>query len=161
MTHVGHVAVFVSDLARSRTFYEDVLGMRHSETHRPGDHPMLDNFNESICFLSFGEYHHDVVLVHQSDEDGNTMPVEGHTLMHLAFALDADTTTAAFADHLREQGVEPMYGPIRHESTEDGDGTWGGNVSVYFEDPDGHLLEAYTEMQAYTGDRQAAAATQA
>ncbi len=161
MPRVGHLALFVSDLVRSRAFYEDVLGMRHSETHGPADHPMLGTFGQTVCFLSFGEDHHDVVLVHEAEESGDTIPVQGHTLMHVAFALDADTTTAAFAERLQQRDVPIVYGPTRHAAAPDGDGTWGGNRSVYFLDPDGHVLEAYTDMEPYTGDRQATAEAQA
>ena len=158
MPRMGHVALFVSDLARARAFYEDVLDMRHSETHGPDDHGMLGTFGQTVCFLSFGEQHHDVVLVYQTDESGAAVPVEGHTLMHLAFALEDGMTTASFAERLEEKGVPIVYGPVRHTAAPEGDGTWGGNRSVYFQDPDGHLLEGYTEMEPYTGDRQAVGA---
>ena len=138
MKRVGHVAVFVTDINRSRNFYEEVIGLKHSETHGPEDHKMNKDLGYTLCFMSCGEFHHDLVLVHEQDKNGNTVPVEGHGLQHIAFRLEDGRSTSDFAEELEAKGIAIIYGPVLHRPiSEGGDGTWGGNHAVYFHDPDG------------------------
>lgn len=54
MKRIGRVPLFVSDLQRSRKFYEDVLELHHSETHGPDDHAKLRDLNANLCFMAVG-----------------------------------------------------------------------------------------------------------
>ncbi len=146
---VGHLAVFVSDLERSRTFYQDVLGMFHSETIEPQMHPLNAASRQTLCFMSFGKQHHDVVLVLETTPEGKPVPVEHHGLMHMALRLDDGRSTPEFAQSLIQKGVPIFYGPVLHTRGPQGDGLSGGNHAVYIHDPDGHLIEIYQGMNMF------------
>ncbi|MBP8003054.1 MAG: NmrA family NAD(P)-binding protein [Chloroflexi bacterium] len=146
---VGHLAIFVSDLERSRKFYEDVLGMFHSETIEPHMHPLNAATRQTLCFMSFGKQHHDVVLVYETTPDGQPIPVQNHGLMHMALRLDDARSTAEFAQSLLQNGNPIFYGPALHIRGPQGDGLSGGNHAVYIQDPDGHLIEIYQGMNSF------------
>jgi catechol 2,3-dioxygenase-like lactoylglutathione lyase family enzyme len=152
MKRIGHVALFVSDLKRSRKFYEDVVELRHSETHGPDDHSNLRALNANLCFMSCGDVHHDFALVEQFDDDGKPILVEQHGLMHVAFELEDGRSLDEFAETLKAKGIEVLWEPTLHSDSPRGDGTWGGNYSVYFHDPDGHIIEVYSGMDQFIPD---------
>jgi catechol 2,3-dioxygenase-like lactoylglutathione lyase family enzyme len=65
---------------------------------------------------------------------------------HFAFVMDADTFDATFA-RIRESGVVYGDGPGRRQNMRGpgrSTGTRGATHSVYFDDPDGHILEILT-----------------
>ncbi|NIB40839.1 VOC family protein [Pseudomaricurvus alkylphenolicus] len=149
MKRLGHVAVYVSDIEKSRRFYEEVVGLKHSETRGGEDHNALKDLNITLCFLSCGHLHHDFVLVEKKDGRGDPVEVGGYSLMHLAFELEAEKTIEEFSEYVRKQGIEIAMGPVMHDREPVGDGTWGGNHSVYFRDPDGHDIEVYQGMDDF------------
>jgi catechol 2,3-dioxygenase-like lactoylglutathione lyase family enzyme len=123
---VLETALHVEDLARSREFYEIVLGLRLMA----GDH--------RFCAFDVAG---DVLLLFRKDgtpgpvqTPGGVIPPhggEGH--LHVAFAVGRDEL-AGWEARLEQRGVEL-------ESRVD----WPrGGRSVYFRDPDGHLLELAT-----------------
>ena len=109
---VFEIAVRVKDLARSETFYCDVLGLQ----------PGLRDDRRNWHFLWVGDRSGMVVL----QQDPGDWP-----LQHFAFRVDAASLERA-ARALAERGVETR-GPVHHE--------WMGADSLYFSDPDGNELE--------------------
>jgi lactoylglutathione lyase len=106
------VAVRVKDLARSESFYREILGLEVG----------LRDERRARVFLRAGGQDGMIVL----QEDKGEWPTQ-----HLAFTVaEADIERAAL--RLREQGVEASS-PVFHE--------WMPAKSVYFSDPDGHDLE--------------------
>lgn len=154
MKRLGHVAIYVKSIEASRRFYEDVVGLKHSETRGGADHDGLKALGATLCFMSCGTLNHDFVLVEQVDGEGNSVKIGGYSLMHLAFELEGDRSIDDFAGHLAEKGVEIVMGPQVHDPVPIGDGTWGGNHSVYFRDPDGHDIEVYRGMDNFVQDIQ-------
>ncbi|MGO4524600.1 VOC family protein [Microvirga sp. 2MCAF35] len=124
---VLETALYVDDLSRARAFYEEDLGLR-----------MLFG-NQRMCALDVGGK--SVLLLFlrgASREDmstpGGTIPGhDGQGPLHIGFAVSADEL-AAWEKRLQERDI-----PIESRTT------WSrGGTSVYFRDPDGHLLELAT-----------------
>jgi catechol-2,3-dioxygenase len=120
-------AIHVRDLSASASFYQQVLGLEVIER------------GERLCALSVAGRHLLLLFL----EGGSTEPVEtaggiipphdGSGSLHFAFAIDR-SELAPWEQRLREQGVAV-------ESRVD----WQlGGTSLYFRDPDGHLVELAT-----------------
>jgi catechol 2,3-dioxygenase-like lactoylglutathione lyase family enzyme len=127
LNSVLETALYVDDLARAKAFYEGNLGL-----------PLLLE-NQRMCALDVGG--RSVLLLFLrggSAEDmttpGGTIPGhDGHGPLHLAFAISAEEL-AAWEEKLRERSI-PIVSKV----------TWPrGGASVYFHDPDGHVLELAT-----------------
>lgn len=125
MKRLGHVAIYVKNIEVSRRFYEETVGLKHSETRGGSDHDGLKGLGATLCFMSCGNLHHDFVLVEQADNEGNPVEIGGYSLMHLAFELDDGRSIEEFAKHLTEKDVEIAMGPVVHDRDPYGDGTWG------------------------------------
>jgi catechol 2,3-dioxygenase-like lactoylglutathione lyase family enzyme len=124
---VLETALYVENLQRSRDFYSTLFGL-----------PVMVA-DERFC--AFDVAGRDVLLLFRTGgtsapvatPGGMIPPHDGAGRLHLAFAVDADQL-GAWETRLRERGVEI-------ESRVD----WKrGGRSVYFRDPDGHLLELVT-----------------
>jgi catechol 2,3-dioxygenase-like lactoylglutathione lyase family enzyme len=120
-------AVYVDDLERSRAFYAAVFGL-----------PVMVGDDRFCAFDVAGR---DVLLLFRKGgtpgpvrtPGGDIPPHDGDGRLHLAFAVDREDLDRWEA-RLRERGVAV-------ESRVD----WkAGGRSVYFRDPDGHLLELAT-----------------
>jgi lactoylglutathione lyase len=109
---VYEVAVRVKDLARSETFYREVLGLEVG----------IRDDRRNWLFLRAGGDAGMIVL----QEDRGEWPTQ-----HLAFTIDEADLEGAVS-LLRERDVK-VEGPHFHE--------WMPATSIYFADPDGHELE--------------------
>jgi catechol 2,3-dioxygenase-like lactoylglutathione lyase family enzyme len=96
-------------------------------------------------------------LVEEHTPEG-PVAAAGHSLDHLALELNPPTPAEGnpevvrrMASRLRRTGLRILSGPLLHDPVE-GDGTWGGNHSVYALDADGHVLEFFSGMAPYPGD---------
>lgn len=124
---VLETALYVEELERSRSFYETVLGL----DVLVDDQRLvaLDAGGATVLLL----FLRGASLKEGGDEDGTIPGHDGSGRVHFAFAVDA-TELTAWEDHLTELGVEI-------ESRR----TWPrGGTSLYFRDPDGHLVELAT-----------------
>lgn len=118
--------VFVKDIAASRHFYEDLLGMQ-----------VEMDFGANVGFmggLAIWEVGSAYELVHgRKAED---VPVLGRDNLELYF--ETDDLDAAW-ERLREAGVTVIK-PLREQP-------WGQRV-VHIADPDGHIVEIAEPMPA-------------
>ena len=120
--------IHTDDMARAKAFYEGVLELQpiYSDTR----------------LTAYSVAAHDVLLVFRKGATGDTtiMPgggvIPGHGgsgALHVAFAIGKDELPQ-WEERLAAHGV-----------TIEGTHTWArGGRSIYFRDPDGHLLELAT-----------------
>lgn len=120
-------AIHTDDMQRSRAFYVDVLGLE----------PMYADDRLSAYAVAG----HDVLLVFRKGETAQAVTLPGGTIpghggdgqLHVAFAIGKDELPVWEA-HLASRGVA-----IEARNS------WArGGRSIYFRDPDGHLLELAT-----------------
>lgn len=130
----GHVAIFVNDTAASRAFYEEVLDLQWSQTDTPDMTPMTRILGQSLCFMSCGTYHHDLVLVEQFARNGQTVPVQPDDLLHMTFTLRPGQRLATIAERVRAGGQRVIDGAVFPTLT-------GSVPGIHFRDPNGHLVE--------------------
>jgi catechol 2,3-dioxygenase-like lactoylglutathione lyase family enzyme len=117
----------VQDLSRSRAFYTNLFG--YSVMRSDGRFCALDIGGQQVLLL----------FVREGDSKETVLPfgvIPGHGTLgvsHIGFRVPADSLPAWRA-RLREYGVEvesEFHWPT-------------GGTSLYFRDPDGHLLELLT-----------------
>ena len=121
---VGHIVLYVSDVARAVEYYRDKLGMEVVRwQERPG------------AFMSWGRQHHDIGLFQASHERGEH-PRGKVGLSHIAFVIEGGTEELkALHDQMTARGVEFI------EKTD-----YGYTRSLYCNDPDGNRIEIYCEL---------------
>ncbi len=124
---VLETALYVDDLERARAFYETKLGLE----------PLLktatlfayDVGGQSVLLL----FQRGQSLHTQSSAGGSIPPHDGHGPLHIAFAVE-ENELAAWDEKLQQL-----------EIAVEGRMDWDrGGRSLYFRDPDGHLLELMT-----------------
>ncbi len=119
-THgVLHFSLPVTDLDRSRKFYEGVLGMKVVEQ------------SPRMVFLQTGDDH--IILAKGNEPLKYDSPK--NTPVHHAFRVKSEEFEASIAD-LRKNGVEVFNIEDRNQGV-----FWG--PQAYFLDPDGNKLEIY------------------
>ncbi|HWI22628.1 MAG TPA: VOC family protein [Baekduia sp.] len=123
-----HVTAIVEDLDKTTAFYRDTLGLALVEEADNPDDPGTRHFwfgdatGEPGSLVSFMEY---------PEMDAAT---EGRgATHHFAFAVSGKDELAAWRDYLESRNI-----PASEVFTR------GRFSSIYFRDPDGHLLELAT-----------------
>ena len=123
---VLETGLYVADLARARAFYETVMGLAPMlKDHRMAAYPV----GASVLLL-FDQH----AMGRAEHPFGGTIPAhQGTGGAHHAFAIDA-SALPAWREHL-----------AAHAVVLEGEVAWPkGAHSVYFRDPDQHLLELVT-----------------
>jgi catechol 2,3-dioxygenase-like lactoylglutathione lyase family enzyme len=127
LERIIEACLYVDDLDRAARFYDGVLG--------------LASLTQDARFHAYDVGQRSVLLLFQRGatletvhlRGGTIPPHDGHGPLHIAFAITSDDL-AAWEENLAAQGV------IVEGRTE-----WPrGGRSIYFRDPDGHLLELAT-----------------
>lgn len=126
---VLETALYVDDMDRARVFFEGVMGLEpFNADHRFTAYDAGAN-TVLLLFLQ-GETLETVVL---PKEMGTIPPHNGRGRVHLAFAIAADEL-ATWERQLDDHGVA-IEGRTHRPR---------GGKSLYFRDPDGHLIELAT-----------------
>ena len=114
-------SLYVSDVARSARFYQDIFGF-----------PVISDFGGRGCAVQAGE--HQVLLLFKKGASRSiTSPHDGEGELHLAFAI----STAELANW--ESWLQAHRIAVEEKRL------WeSGGWSLYFRDPDRHLLEVVT-----------------
>ena len=145
INRVGHVGIQVTSVGRSLDWYTNILGLTLT-----GRWPMGED--GEIAFMRFTEDHHNIVLfTHPTDITEENRNAGYNALQHIAMEVESRDEWIKALAGLRRKGVEITFGPLIHGP----EGQMGspanfmggsGSRSFYFKDPDGNLLEIYTEM---------------
>jgi len=144
ISHFDQISLYVRDIEKSRRWYEDLAGMSHSRTCEKEAHPYKDGFQIKCCYLNATEHEECLVLIEEYDSNGKITIPSGMSFFHFALEIDGNQLddVFAFTKQANERGFKQNYGPVRHnDSTPHGDGETGGNVAVYFYDPDYNNVE--------------------
>lgn len=121
LTGILETSLYVDDPGRSAKFYERLFGFA----------PIFQN--ERLTALSVEGRCVLLLFKKRASSSLVSSPHDGSGQLHLAFAIPADEL-AAWDDCLAQQGIA-----IEERKT------WErGGHSLYFRDPDGHLLELAT-----------------
>lgn len=124
---VLETALYVDDLGRAVQFYEQVLGLK--VLSQDARFRAYDVGGISVLLL----FQRGATLETVHLPGGTIPPHDGHGPLHMAFAIGAGDL-AAWEQRLTEYGIS-IEGRTRWPR---------GGHSIYFRDPDGHLLELVT-----------------
>jgi len=124
---VLETALYVDDVVRSVEFYRGLFGFDVLFKSERGAGLSVEGRQVLLLFRKRG------TLEDIRDERGVIPAHDGDGNLHMAFAIPADAL-ADWEVRLRELGVE-IESTYRWER---------GGTSVYFRDPDGHLIELVT-----------------
>ena len=126
---LGHLVLYVRDLDRSRRFYRDTLGWK--EITPEGGMPF------PAAAFSSGRTHHELLLI-EVGPNAAPMPA-GRRVGMYHFGLKVGTTD----EELREARDTLTRAGARITGASD----HGVTHSLYIEDPDGHEIELYIDVQ--------------
>jgi catechol-2,3-dioxygenase len=126
LTRIGHVALRVADVERSRAFYTTLLGFEvvEEDPEHGGVFMALEGLSHTIDLFPV--------------DDPRTVPAQtpgAVGVRHIAFLVDSEQALKDAYETLQASGV-PIVRAIDHVSQK----------SIYFQDPDGNLLEIYYEL---------------
>jgi lactoylglutathione lyase len=113
----------VRDLGRSIAFYTNVVGLECAHVDQ----------QRQVAFFWIGGHGHTMLGLWSGGSAPNAMR------LHIAFRVDHQTVLAS-PSALKLAGIDPLdfYGEVTDQPSVIG---WMPAVSVYFADPDDHLLE--------------------
>ncbi len=120
-------ALYFDDMERAKRFYEEVMGLK----------PMF----EDRRLTAYDAGARGVLLIFKRGASAQTAVTPAGTIpghdgegpLHLAFAIDADQL-AAWEERLKAHAIE-IEGRVDWQR---------GGKSIYFRDPEGHLIELAT-----------------
>ncbi len=122
INYILESSLYVDDVTRSAKFYESLFGFR-----------VISDFGERGCAMAAGGERQVLLLFRKKGSLTIESPHDGDGELHLAFAIAA-SDLEAWEQRLAANG-------IAIEETK----TWErGGTSIYFRDPDRHLLELAT-----------------
>ena len=122
---VGHLVLRVKDRERSKRFFEEVLSF-----------PVVAENERGMVFFSTDveDNHHMLAIV--QGKEGAAMPTPDHVgMQHVSFELGSFAELQEAYRRFKEKGVTIRYTTYH-----------GVAKSIYFNDPDGNLLEVYCNV---------------
>ena len=157
ISHLDQLSIYVRSIEKSRKWYEELAGMTHSRTCSPEPHPFKSNYTVRCSYMSCTDHPECLVLIEERNEKGEITIPSGMSFFHFALEVKGNSMedVLAFEKNARSKGYKPNYGTVRHNDTPRlGDGETGGNVAVYFYDPDYNNVEFCGAMDTIENYRQ-------
>jgi catechol 2,3-dioxygenase len=131
---LGHIVLYVRDIARSAAFYREVLGWRQIVPGADGSSPLPAPI--AAFSASSGRTHHELLLIEVGPEAASQPAGRRVGLYHFGLKVgDSDEELRDALDRLREAGT-PILGASDHTVTH----------SLYIADPDGNEIELYVDV---------------
>lgn len=126
LTRIGHVALRVADVERSRAFYTKLLGFEVVE----------EDPEHGGVFMALEGLSHTIDLFPVDDPDAAPPHASGAVgVRHVAFLVESEQALKEAYVTLQANGVT-IVRAVDHVSQK----------SIYFHDPDGNVLEIYYEL---------------
>lgn len=122
---LGHVTMFSDYKTELEDFILNVLGFRVS-----------DRWGQYATWMRCDADHHGLAV-------GKTS--SGSRLHHYAFELEGWGAIGYYADHISRLGQQFLWGPGRHGP--------GFNIFTYLPDPEGAIVEVYTDLLRIDDDK--------
>lgn len=120
-TRIGHVHLKVSDLQKSLSFYQGLLGFE-----------LITMYGTDAAFISAGGYHHHIGLNTWYSKNAGPAPVRAAGLFHTAILYPTRRDLATILQRLHNAGY-PLTGASDH----------GVSEALYLNDPDDNGVELY------------------
>lgn len=121
VAHFGHSEIYVPDLAESKQFFIDVVGLS-----------MSDEDADSVYLRAWQDWEHHTLVLRRGDRNG---------LGHVAWRVESPASMEEFARHFDEIGVAYTWVPAGSER--------GQGEAIRFTTPGGIPTELYWEMDKY------------
>lgn len=115
--------LFVTSLERSVDFYKNILGLEEAH-HEPG---------RRITFFWVGQPKEYMLGIWEK-------PAADVQVRHFAFRCDTDFILQDAVKWLQDRNLQP-YNFLKNGTTEPMVFAWMPAIAIYFNDPDGHVLE--------------------
>lgn len=117
---LAHVVLRTNNFREMVTFYQTFLGAE------------VIFENDFIAFISYDDEHHRIAII---DVPG-TQPKQRAScgLEHIAFTFDSLTDLLLAYRQRKQRGILPLW-PVNH----------GPTTSIYYRDPDGHMIETQVD----------------
>ncbi|NBU36438.1 MAG: VOC family protein [Bacteroidetes bacterium] len=144
ISHLDQLSIYVRSIDKSRAWYEELAGMTHSRTCEREPHPFKKGYTIRCCYMNCSNHEECLVLIEEYDKDGQISIPSGMSFFHFALEIEGNQLhdVVAFAQQAKLKGYKANYGVARHNDDPPlGDGETGGNVAVYFYDPDYNNVE--------------------
>ena len=132
---LGHLVLYVHDVARSAHFYREVLGWRQIAGFGiDGSH--LTQAPIAVFSAPGGRTHHELLLIEVGPDAAEQPAGRRVGLYHLGLKIgDDDAALVEAVERLREAGAT-LVGASDHTVTH----------SLYIQDPDGNEIELYVDV---------------
>jgi catechol 2,3-dioxygenase-like lactoylglutathione lyase family enzyme len=147
---VSHIAIGVSDMAKSRHFYRDILGMRVTldDPYENPDGKLPDTVGDErgqsrhAVYLRWEEEDAPdssfIVLTQYGDARGSGVALDDIGISHVSFWVDdVDAVYRRVVAH----GVDVMVKPHIGDTVSYGEAPGGKIKTILFRDPDGTILQ--------------------
>jgi predicted enzyme related to lactoylglutathione lyase len=126
-----HHVIYVSDLARSKAFYEQLFDLQFSALNHPDSSAAMRLAEMEMRFFSFGYYHHDICLVKH-----RKLKMDNGSMLHFSLVTRDRAGFDAIKGRAGQLASEVRDGRLLASAKPQ-----PGSRAFWLRDPDGHCIE--------------------